>query len=128
MIDLLNSPLAGALWTCLALATAASALSMTVTQTELFAPLRALAWKIHPQVGHLFQCFYCFSHWVVIAGTLVYRPVVIASGWAAVDWLVATFFTVALTALFCGLLFKVFLTAMAKAVRERELKKLFASE
>ena len=33
MIDLLNSPLAGALWTCLALAIAASALSMTVTQT-----------------------------------------------------------------------------------------------
>lgn len=128
MIDVLNAPLTSALWTCLVLAIAASAMSMTLTQTELFAPLRALAWKIHPQVGHLFQCFYCFSHWVVIAGTLVYRPVVIASGWAIVDWLVATFFTIALTALSCGLLFKVFLTAMAKAVSERELKKLFAGE
>lgn len=128
MIDVLNAPLTSALWTCLVLAIAASAMAMTLTQTELFAPLRALAWKIHPQVGHLFQCFYCFSHWVVIAGTLVYRPVVIASDWAVVDWLVATFFTIALTALSCGLLFKVFLTAMAKAVSERELKKLFAGE
>jgi hypothetical protein len=122
MNEILNSPTAASLWDCIILAIASASLSMTITQTEIFAPLRALALKSGHMIGHLFHCFYCMSHWVVIAGISVYRPIIISSGIPIIDWTVSAFFTIALSAFFSGLIFKVFLSAMAKAIRERELK------
>ena len=116
------------LWTCVVLAVAAASVSITITQTELFAPLRAAANKAGPMIGHLFHCFYCISHWVVIAGVAVYRPVIISSGMPLIDWTVSAFFTITLTALFSGLIFTVFLAAMSKMMKERALKTMLSQE
>ncbi len=126
MTDLLASPAVQGLWTCLVLAIASSAVSITITQTEMFAPLRAAANKAGHQIGHLFHCFYCISHWVVIASIVAYRPVLIASGIPLIDWVVSAFFTIAMAALFSGMIFRVFLSAMAKKTNEIELKKLMS--
>ena len=114
------------LWTCVVLAVAAASVSITLTQTELFAPLRAAANKAGPMIGHLFHCFYCISHWVVIAGIATYRPVLVSSGIPLVDWVVSTFFTIAVSAFFSGMIFRVFLSAMAKKTAEIEIKKLMS--
>jgi hypothetical protein len=126
--EILNLPAASALWTCLVLAMASATVSITITQTELFAPLRAWANRVHPMTGHLFHCFYCMSHWVVIAGIAIYRPVIISSGVLVIDWTVSALFTVALAALFSGAIFKAFLAAMAKKMKEIEVKKAMYAE
>lgn len=112
-----------ALWTCLVIALASSSISLTLTQTELFAPLRALAARIHPMIGHLAHCFYCTSHWVVIAGIAIYQPTLVSSGTIVVDLIVSTFVTVSLATYMSGLSFAVFLGAMAKGTREQALKR-----
>jgi hypothetical protein len=124
--EILNSSAASALWTCVVIAIASASVSITVTQTELFAPLRTLANKAGHMIGHLFHCFYCISHWVVIACIAVYRPVIISSDVALVDWTVSAFFTITLATFFSGMIFKVFLAAMMKMVKERELKKMMS--
>ena len=128
MSEILNSSSATALWTCIVLALASASISITITQTELFAPLRAAANKAGHMIGHLFHCFYCISHWVVIVGIAVYRPIIISSGIPLMDWIVSAFFTIALTAFFCGIIFNVFLSAMAKMIKERELRKVMSSD
>lgn len=120
MTEILTSPAAQGLWTCLVLAIASASVSITLTQTELFAPLRAAAHKAGHMIGHLFHCFYCIS------SVAVYRPVIISSGAPIIDWTVSTFFTIALSALFSGVIFKVFLTAMNKKATELQLKKSLA--
>jgi len=111
-----------ALLQCLTIAVASASIAMTVTQTEVFAPLRAFAGKQHAMLGHLFSCFYCFSHWVVIGGVTLYRPVILNSGNFLANWLVSIFFTITLTAFVCGLMFKVFLAAMATHEKQQAIK------
>lgn len=126
MTELFTSPAAQGLWTCVVLAIASAAVAITITQTEMFAPLRAAANKAGHQIGHLFHCFYCISHWIVIAGIIAYRPVLISSGAPIIDWIVSTFFTIAISALFSGMIFRVFLSAMAKKTTEMQLKKMMS--
>ena len=114
-----------ALWECLIIAFASASVAMSVTQTELFAPLRAFVAKRNAMLGHLFQCFYCFSHWVVIAGITLYFPVILDSGNPVINWLVSVFFTITLTAFICGLMFKVFLAAMTAHEKQHALKQAF---
>lgn len=126
MTEILTSPAAQGLWTCLVLAIASAAVAITITQTEMFAPLRATANKAGHQIGHLFHCFYCISHWIVIAGIVAYHPVLISSGVPVIDWIVSAFFTIAISAFFSGMIFRVFLSVMAKKKAELELKKLMS--
>lgn len=107
---------------CLVIAIASASIAMTVTQTEIFAPWRAFAGKLHATLGYLFTCFYCFSHWVVIGGVTLYRPVILDSGNSLANWLVSVFFTITLTTFVCGLIFKVFLAAMASHEKLQSMK------
>ncbi|MCP1714160.1 glucan phosphoethanolaminetransferase (alkaline phosphatase superfamily) [Kerstersia gyiorum] len=113
-----------ALWACLVLAVAASSIAITITHTEVFAPLRAWTQKLGHMVGYLFQCFYCMSHWVVFLGILIYRPRIRLLA----DLVVSAFFTLTLSAFVSGIFFKVFLTAMAMKVREKEVKEIMAKK
>lgn len=123
MADLLNTGTLGALWTCTILAMAASSISITVTQTEIFAPLRGAMNRVHPMVGHLFHCFYCFSHWAAIAGVALYRPLLVSSGYPLADLTISVFFTIALAAWMSGLIFTAFLAAITKHAKQAQLKK-----
>lgn len=112
---------AAALWTCVVIAVAAASISYTITMTELFAPVRAWAQKLGHMVGYLFTCFYCMSHWAVIAAILIYQPRLIQSGSLVCDLIVSAFFTITITSLVCGLMFRVFLTAMAMKLKQKEM-------
>jgi hypothetical protein len=105
---------------CLAIALASASISMTITQTELFAGLRAWTAKKHALLGHLFHCFYCMSHWVVFVGMVIYRPDLLHSGMAIVDWLMTAFVTLTLTTFINGLMFKVFQAAITTHVMKHE--------
>ena len=128
MTNLFNPDTLNALWTCLVIAIAASSISYTITQTELFGPLRNWTQKLGHMIGYLFTCFYCMSHWVVFAGILIYQPVLIDSGHLVIDLIISTFFTITLTAFFCGFIYKVFLTAIAMKMKEKEIKDMMAGK
>lgn len=115
-----------AIWTCLVIAVAASSVSITITQTELFAPLRKLMQKAGHMIGYLFQCFYCMKHWVVAALILMYQPVLIHSSFLPMDLAVSWFFTVTISSFVSGVMFKVFLLAMGSKIKEKELMALMA--
>ncbi|AKL14207.1 TPA: DUF1360 domain-containing protein [Kluyvera intermedia] len=116
------------LTTCLMIALAASSISMTVTQTELFAAFREWTTKKNAMLGHLFHCFYCLSHWVVFGGMLVYRPALLQSGFALIDWVMTAFITITLTTLINGLMFKVFQAAVSTHVMKFEAQKTLQSD
>ena len=118
MVDTLIS----ALSICLMIALASSSISMTITQTELFAGLRTWTAKVSPMLGHLFQCFYCLSHWVVFVAMLIYRPLLLNSGITVVDWVMTMFITLTLTTFISGLIFKVFQAAVTTHVMKHEAK------
>ena len=110
------------LWVCLVIALMSSCISITVTQQEMFRPLREWMVKKNAMAGYLFSCFYCFSHWVVFAGVAIYRPVLVHSGFWLIDLAVTAFFTIGLTAMFSGIILKVMRNAIAKAIEEKEMK------
>ncbi|ARU96155.1 hypothetical protein A7K99_11275 [Tatumella citrea] len=108
-------------WICLVIALVSACIAISVTQQEMFRPLRQWAARKHAMAGHLFSCFYCFSHWVVFAGIVIYRPVVVTSGNTLVDSVVTAFFTVGLSALCSGVILQVIRIAIAKASEELDL-------
>lgn len=110
------------LWSCIVVAMMSSCISITITQQEIFRPLRDWVKSKSNKLGHLISCFYCFSHWIVFIAILIYRPIIIHSGISAVDLVSTIFFTVYLATIFSGLIFKVMRTAIAKAVEENEVK------
>lgn len=112
----MNSWMTSDVGTCVAIALAAASIAMTLTQTELFAGLRAWAAKKHALLGHLFHCFYCMSHWTVLAGMVIYRPALLHSDMALVDWVMTAFITLTLTTFINGLMFKVFQAAVTTHV------------
>ena len=125
---MINDPALGSLWACIVIAIAASSISYTITQTELFIPVRTWSQKLGHMIGYLFSCFYCMSHWVVLAGVLIYKPVLLNSGYLAIDLVISTFFTITLCAFICGLIFKVFLVAMAMKIKEKEIKEILSKK
>lgn len=128
MYYFLDLPALKALWACVVLSLAAASISFTITQTELFLPLRNVANKIGHMTGYLFHCFYCMSHWVVFAGVLIYRPILINSGSIVIDLLVTTFFIITVTTFINGFMFKSFINAMAKKMKERDLKEMMMKD
>ncbi|MGI2880108.1 DUF1360 domain-containing protein [Vibrio furnissii] len=127
MNTLFDQELLHGVWVCLVLAISASSISITITQTELFAPLRAFTERLGHMIGYLFRCFYCMSHWVVIAGVVVYQPVVVQSPYWPVDLVVSTFFAITLSSFFSGLMFQVFQAAMGKKIKELEVQAMMAA-
>lgn len=112
----MNSLIAPDVWICVAIALASASIAMTITQTELFAGLRAWTAKKHALLGHLFHCFYCMSHWTVLVSMLIYRPYLLHSDVAVVDWVMTAFITLTLTTFISGLMFKVFQAAVTTHV------------
>jgi len=54
------------------LSVATAAVAFLVTRSTLFEPLRKLTGRL-PFFGELFDCCYCFSHWVAVALVIAYR-------------------------------------------------------
>jgi hypothetical protein len=57
-----------------------ASISFTVTEKELFKPLREWTEKIF-FFGTLLSCGYCFDHWVAFALVAIYRPKIFEFWW-----------------------------------------------
>ena len=117
-----------ALWYCFVLSLAAASIAYTITQTELFLPVRKIASKVGHMTGYLFHCFYCMSHWIVFAGVLIYQPVLISSGHLYIDLITSAVCAVTLTTFIKGIMFGGCRNAMAKMMKEKELKVMMEKE
>ncbi|ENZ9379739.1 hypothetical protein ACHDBX_003517, partial [Acinetobacter baumannii] len=59
---------------------------------------------------------------------LIYRPQILNSSSFLADLIVSAFFTLTLSTFVSGIIFKVFLTAMAMKVREKEVKEIMTKK
>ena len=83
------------------LAPAVAVVSMTVTMSKLFSPLRKVAKSGSEWLGELLSCPYCISHWVALAAVLVLVP------FTSVAWVVAQVFTLVAFAMpWCWLIYQ----------------------
>ena len=106
-------------WVCMVIALMSSCTSITVTQQEMFRLLRERMVKINAMTGCL------LSHWVVLVGMAIYRPVLLNSGFWLVDLAVTAFFTIGLTSIFRGIILLMMRNAIAKAIEEKDMKDNF---
>ncbi len=88
-----------------ALASAVSAISVTLTKSQLFASMRTWVRSQSRWLGKLASCHYCMSHWVSFVMVAIYQPVVVAKWWP-IDLLVSAFILVAISAIISGLITK----------------------
>lgn len=77
------------------LSLAVSSISVTITKTLMFKPIRNYIEQKSKRLGTLFHCPYCLSHWVTLFFFIFYAPKVI-NGFVILDYLVTFFVIVAL--------------------------------
>jgi len=78
------------------LSIACGAISMTISRSEMFAPLRGWIKGRSAFLGGGLSCPYCTSHWVAFILVLVYFPHLLHCGSTVVDFCVETMMVVAL--------------------------------
>lgn len=84
-----------------------SAITLTVTKTKVFKPLRTFLLSHCEWLGKLFSCPYCFSHWTSFAMVAIFKPVAFSCGYFfLIDLAVSAFVMVALSTLISGFVFQ----------------------
>lgn len=87
------------------LALAVAVVSITATKAKVSKPLRDRIKSRNAWVGELVSCPYCFSHWLALGAVIIYRPVLVSSGFLPLDLVVAAMAMVAASSLAIGLIF-----------------------
>lgn len=85
-----------ALLVVLILSLPVAAISLTITKSSLFEPLRKWLLDKSEWLGQLISCPHCTSHWVSFALVAIYHPRMLQSAWWLVDLMVSAFAIVAL--------------------------------
>ena len=96
------------------LAMAVGAVSMTAAKAKVFRPWRLWVARHSKFFGDLVACPYCTSHWASMFAVAWFQPRLTASNWpyfgpvlnTVVDLVVSIFALVALSAFWCGVIFK----------------------
>jgi len=88
--------------TALVLAFAIAAVSLTITKTKVSKPFRLWVKSRNAWAGELFSCPYCLSHWITWVAVAVYRPRLLHSGVAILDYFVSAMAIVAAVAMLVG--------------------------
>jgi len=65
-----------------------ASISFTVTETKLFEPLRKFFDKHISFIGKLFNCGYCFGHWVAFLLMVLYHPKLLQSSLWLIDYFI----------------------------------------
>jgi len=87
------------------LSLATTAISVTISKSDVFASIREHIFRISNWLGELVSCSYCLSHWVAIVFVAIYQPVIIQK-WFIVDLLVSMFSIVTISAILSGTIIK----------------------
>jgi len=85
------------------LASATSAISITITKGGVFSKQRQWIKGRNSWLGKLVSCPYCLSHWVAAALVAIYQPTPL-SAWLPVDLAISVFITVAIAAVISGVI------------------------
>jgi hypothetical protein len=108
------------------LSLAVAAISMTLTKAELFTGARKWIqkwtrslWWPGWVLRKLTTCPYCMAHWWAIFAVAYYKPVILQSKVAFIDLSVSAFCIIALSAFWCGLIYKAF-SQMSSSEDEEE--------
>jgi Protein of unknown function (DUF1360) len=105
----------------IALAFATAAISMTVSKTKVFRPVRNWTHAHSEWFGELIECPYCTIHWVAFAAVAVYRPVLVNSRAHLLDLFISAFVLIAVASIVSGWIFQAFAgTAPAEAPTAEE--------
>lgn len=98
------------------LSLATTAISVTISKSEAFSPVRESVYKLSSWLGELVSCSYCLSHWVAFVFVLIYRPVIIEK-YFVIDLVVSAFSIVTVSAILSGIIIKM------KSFRNQRLTK-----
>jgi hypothetical protein len=93
------------------LGAATGAISMTISKSKLFKPLRDLIPRRNAFLAFLddgLACPYCTSHWIAFLLTLVYFPKPLPHTWVGVDFLVSMMVIVALASFTAKWIFSIY--------------------
>lgn len=66
-----------------------ASISFTITETKLFESARNFLGKQSLFLGKLFNCGYCFGHWVAFILVAIYRPRLFQSSFLLIDYFLA---------------------------------------
>ena len=69
----------------------AACISFTISETQLFEPLRNWLKTKSSFLGKLFKCGYCLGHWVAFLLVAVYRPRLFISFFFLIDYFFTAF-------------------------------------
>jgi hypothetical protein len=88
------------------------AISMTISKSKAFAPLRRAVSRSRSKLGTFLgeglECPYCTSHWVAFILTFVYFPRPLNSGFMVVDFFVSVMMLVALASATTRMIFSAY--------------------
>lgn len=102
-MNLIGSPL----YYLVILAMAVSVISLTVTKTKVFKPLRTWIKSKNEFLGELFSCPYCFSFYPSVLFLMLYESNMrLLSCFAPVDVVVSYLCLVCVTSFFTGFIYK----------------------
>jgi len=90
------------------LSSVSALISFTVTETDIFLPMREWVKKKSTFFGKMLHCFYCFGFYSSLALELIYMPNIFGTfvGYILTWWLIAWFS--GLQALIMNILFKIY--------------------
>ena len=87
---------------------AIAAISMTITRALVFKKLRDWIANNNEFMGDLFNCPYCFSHWMALIAAVWYQFEPINKSFVWLNVIVSTFMLVTITSFFCGMILRSF--------------------
>jgi hypothetical protein len=90
----------------IALSLANGAVSMTIAKSRALEGVRDAIESRSSWFGEMAGCPYCVSHWISLALTIIYQPVLVPGMFYAVDMVMSAFAMVALTAGVCCAIYK----------------------
>ena len=90
------------------LSRACAAVSITATKAVITRPIRVWVGSKSKFLGELWECPYCFSHWVALIFTIIYRPTLVSCGVMTFDILITAFAMTGVSAVFCGLIMRAY--------------------
>ena len=73
-----------------------ASVSFTITESKLFKPFRDWISLKNSFLGDLFNCGYCFGHWVALVLVIIYKPKLFDFWW------LLDYFLTALVIAWCG--------------------------
>lgn len=76
----------------LLLSTICASTSYTITEAGIFTELRDFVKKTNRKLGELFSCGYCMGHWVSFFLVFMYRPRIVQSDFAILDYFLTSLF------------------------------------